>query len=78
MRYFLTVSFCFVICSTAFSQDKSYKIGFLLDKTNSKIASLVDKLEEEITAVVGEDATVVFPDNNRYTNNFDPLLAKKQ
>ncbi|WP_205527078.1 TolC family protein [Hanstruepera ponticola] len=55
-----------------------YKIGFLLDKTNSKIASLVDKLEEEITAVVGEDATVVFPDNNRYTNNFDPLLAKKQ
>ena len=78
MRYFLTVLFCLVISSSVFAQDKSYKIGFLLDKTNDKIGLLLDNLEEEITAVVGEDATVIFPNNNRYTNNFDPLIAQAQ
>lgn len=78
MRYFLSVLFCFVICSSAFSQDKTYKIGFLLDKTNEKINSLLNNLEEEITAVIGEDATVIFPENNVYTNNFEPSLAEQQ
>lgn len=78
MRYYLTVLFCLVIYSFALAQDKSYKVGFLLDKTNDRIGLLLDDLEEEITAVIGEDAIILFPDNNRYTNNFDPSLAQTQ
>ncbi|WP_223034013.1 TolC family protein [Hanstruepera marina] len=78
MRYLLLIGFFLTVNFSALSQDKTYKIGFLLDKANDRINVLIDDLQEEIIAVVGEDATVVFPSNSRYVNNFNPNLAKEQ
>ncbi|MEM1001135.1 MAG: TolC family protein [Bacteroidota bacterium] len=53
------------------AQKRTYEIGFLLDRTSPEIDVLLDTLEEEITAVVGEDAILVFDKNNRLVNNFN-------
>jgi outer membrane protein TolC len=75
MRYSLVLIFFLVISLHSFSQTKHYKIGFLLDKTSTEINGLLDKLANEISAVVGEDATLEFPKNNTLVNNFDAAKA---
>ena len=54
-KLFCTVLFvCLSICT--FSQNKSYNIGYLLDKTSPEIEALLAELTKEISAVTGEDA----------------------
>ncbi|WP_299112688.1 TolC family protein [uncultured Winogradskyella sp.] len=75
MRYYFSfiLTLCFFFCS--FSQSKTYKIGYLLDKTSPEIEGLLSALSNEISAVVGEDAVLEFSDNNRLVNDFDLKVA---
>lgn len=75
MRYILSLFFLFIIQVNTFSQEKTYEIGFLLDKSNNSIDKALDELENEIKAVIGEDAIVQFSNANRFINNFDADLA---
>nr|WP_293296917.1 TolC family protein [Allomuricauda sp.] len=60
------------------SQSKSsYNIGILLDNRNEKIDSLLLRLENEIEAVVGEDASIDFSDRNVLNNNYNLELAER-
>ena len=54
-----------------------YSIGFLLDKNTSEIELILDGLQEEIKAVVGEDAIINFSKSNRLVNNFDAALSEE-
>ena len=67
-RYFLLLT---VIINVAVqAQIKStYNIGLLLDNTTSEVISILNELEHEITAVVGEDALVKFPETGRLVNS---------
>ncbi|MEJ2113651.1 MAG: TolC family protein, partial [Flavobacteriaceae bacterium] len=49
----------------------------LLDKTNAELDAILDDLETEIIAVVGEDAEIRFSKDNRLINNFDLNLARQ-
>ena len=73
-RYFLLLT---VIINVAVqAQIKStYNIGLLLDNTTSEVISILNELEHEITAVVGEDALVKFPETGRLVNYFDTNVA---
>lgn len=61
-----------------YAQNKpNYNIGFLLDKETTEIDALLDGLEEEIKAVVGEDAVINFSSANRLVNDFDSAVAEQ-
>ncbi len=63
------------ICFLGFSQrQKTITIGILADETTAENAPLLEKLQSEITAVVGQDAKVVFKDP--IENGFDLGKAK--
>ena len=73
-EYFLLLTFIITVAVQA--QIKStYNIGLLLDNTTSEVNSILNELEDEITAVVGEDALVKFPETSRLVNYFDSNIA---
>jgi outer membrane protein TolC len=63
--------------STNAQNKPEYNIGFLLDKNTVEIEALLNNLEEEITAVVGEDAVINFSNTKRLVNDFDLVLAEQ-
>jgi len=71
------ILFIFSISTLVAQTKKEYSIGFLLEKTNSEIEILLNELENEISAVIGEDAIIKFSKDNRLENNFDSNLALK-
>lgn len=75
MRYVLSFLLSFFITTLTFSQDKTFRIGFLLDKNSVEINELMNKLSDEISAVVGEDAVLEFPEVSKLVNNFDSSTA---
>ena len=75
MRYVLSFSLSFFITTLTFSQDNTFKIGFLLDKNSVEINELMNELSDEISAVVGEDAVLEFPEVSKLVNNFDSSTA---
>jgi len=75
MRYYLIIVLLLLVNLTSFSQTKTFDVGFLVDKTNPEIEGLLDRLENEIKAVIGEDAIIQFSKKNRLINNFDNKLA---
>ena len=77
MRFKICVFFLFFITVTSFSQTKVYDIGFLLDKSSNAIDVRLNDLENEIKAVIGEDAIIQYSDANRLINDFDIDLALK-
>ncbi len=63
----------------SFAQDSGKKdihIGILLDVRTAEIEPLTDRLKNEIRAVVGEDANVIFSEEQVLVNGFD--LEKAQ
>ncbi|MDU8885422.1 TolC family protein [Yeosuana sp. MJ-SS3] len=78
MRKFLSTIILLLFSFQSFSQSKVYDIGFLVDTTNPGLESMLDELEDEIKAIVGEDAEIKFSKKNRLTNNFDYDLALKR
>ena len=75
MRYILSFLLSFFITTLTFSQDKTFRIGFLLDKNSVEINELMNKLSDEISAVVGEDAVLEFHEVSKLVNNFDSSTA---
>ena len=75
MRYILSFLLSFFITTLTFSQDNTFKIGFLLDKNSVEINELMNELSDEISAVVGEDAVLEFPEVSKLVNNFDSSTA---
>ncbi len=56
----------------------SYNIGIMLDNHSNKTSVLLERLKSQIKAVVGEDASIHFPENGFYVNNFDIKVAAEQ
>jgi outer membrane protein len=75
MRSSFFLIFYLIFTTLSFSQIKQYKIGFLLDKNSNEIEGLLDELSNEISAVVGEDAIIVFPEGGVLINSFDATKA---
>ena len=75
MRYILSV-FIFLCANIfVFSQSEIYKVGLLLDKSTVEVDGLLESLIEEVSAVVGEDAILEFPNTSILYNNFDAATA---
>lgn len=65
-----------LLSHTAYGQPQpTFNIGILIDLPLED-RSLLDQLETEVRAVVGEDATVEFPARSLLSNQFDPSLAE--
>nr|WP_321232206.1 TolC family protein [uncultured Psychroserpens sp.] len=63
----------------AFSQKKdTYAIGILLDNRTEEIEPLLQTIQNQIIAVVGEDADIIFSENNILVNNYDLETARLQ
>jgi hypothetical protein len=64
--------------SAAQAQESGDKFGIaiLFDRRNPELAPFLGDLKREISAVVGRDATVLFPEDAHLTNNFDPSVAQ--
>ncbi len=56
----------------------TYDIGFMVDNRSSDTDVLLNRLQQEITAVVGEDADIHFPVERMYVNNYQLASAKMQ
>jgi len=69
MRFIYCLLLLFFINAASFSQTKTFKVGFLLDKSTVESDLLLNRLEEEIKDVVGEDAIIEFSKENRLVNN---------
>ncbi|MEO1012468.1 MAG: TolC family protein [Bacteroidota bacterium] len=71
----------FVLCllgCLAFSQTKeTYTIGMMVDSKTQETQELLVQLQDEIKAVVGEDAIIRFPSEYFLIHNFDVSLARK-
>lgn len=73
-KYIIAVLLLFTV--VAFSQTKeTYNIGILLDNQTSEIQPLLSTLQNEIKAVVGEDAIINFSDSNILINNYSVTKA---
>ncbi|MDT0559029.1 TolC family protein [Ichthyenterobacterium sp. W332] len=75
MRHYLNIFIALCITAFSFGQINTYKIGFLLDKSSVEIEVLLKELSSEISAVVGEDAKLEFPETSKLVNNFDSAVA---
>jgi len=61
----------FLVSITAFAQNKiSYDVGILIDNKTPEVAPLLERLQTEIKAVVGEDAVINFSKQNILVNNY--------
>lgn len=77
MRYVALLAWLVMLPLLSYGQAKEdYAIGMLLDFRSAEMEPLLDALRQEIVAVVGEDATIRFPENSVLVNNFDGVLAE--
>ena len=56
---------------------KEYSIGMLIDVNVPELRPLLVRMQEEIRAVVGEDAVLRFPENSILTNEYNLERAEK-
>ncbi len=75
MKNWFLVFLCLFFLEVS-AQKKTVNIGMLLDQRTSEVEPLISFLQSEIEAVVGEDAQVVFSENNILTNNTNKEIAK--
>ena len=76
-KIFFILLFLFAGLSSVFGQEKrTYKVGVLLDRVTTELSPLIDKLQNEIKAVVGEDAVIEFPQEQLLANDFDLARAR--
>jgi outer membrane protein TolC len=70
-----------LVCSASLSEahaKKIFNIGMMLDKRSNSTLVLLNRLKDQIKAVVGEDAIIRFPDDSLFVNNFDLNMATDQ
>lgn len=59
------------------SQSKPINIGIVLDHESEKTRGLIQELKQEIQAVAGKDATIVFPQQAYLINEYDIAKAER-
>ena len=62
---------------TVFAQKPTYNIGVLLDKRTDDMEPLLQTMQDQIIAVVGEDATIVFSQRNILVNDYNVSKAEE-
>ncbi|MEM0992692.1 MAG: TolC family protein [Bacteroidota bacterium] len=72
---FFVLSLCTVLELAA--QKQVYSIGILTDTKTAEVVPLLDQLQAQIIAVVGEDATIVFKEENLLVNDFNIATAQQ-
>ncbi|MEM9052599.1 MAG: hypothetical protein AAGC47_11140, partial [Bacteroidota bacterium] len=73
------LGFCLLLHCSLFSQTKeTYRVGLLLDFRTTELEPLLQLLQEQVIAVVGEDANIIFSEKNILVNNYDTNLAQSQ
>ena len=77
MKKLLLFFVCLLTTTLAVAQKPNYNIGVLLDQRTEKVEPIFALLQEQIRAVVGEDATISFPAESVLVNNFDLDLARQ-
>lgn len=79
-RLFFTVIFFQVLFfnQLVLAAEQSYKIGFLLDNRSAQTSTLLQRLQTQIKAVVGEDAKIIFPTNRTLINDYNLRKAEQQ
>ena len=73
-NFFLKVSLWLVVVSfsqIAVASKKTYNIGFLIDTKTEKTVRLLESLQSQITAVVGEDANIKYPQASTLVNAYN-------
>ena len=75
MKIRLTIILLLLV-TTVYAQKKNYNIGVLLDDKTQKIDSILTQLQQQIKAVVGEDAIINFSNENVLVNSFNSQKAK--
>lgn len=68
---------CLLLTTTAFAQTATYNIGMLLDHRSGEIDPLIVRLQDQIKAVVGEDAHIVFPEEDILTSDYSIEKARQ-
>ena len=58
-------------------EEKTFKIGMMVDSQTPETRALFEQLTSEVMAVVGEDATIIFPPELVLVNNFDVNRARE-
>ncbi|WP_460217768.1 TolC family protein [Psychroserpens sp. MEBiC05023] len=72
------VLFCFFCLTISlFAQKSDYHIGILLDNRTEQINPLLQSMQKQIIAVVGEDANIIFSENNILVNNYSIEKARE-
>ena len=68
--------FLLVVSSFSYSQKRDYNIGILLDNKTEGMEPLLQTMQDQIIAVVGEDANISFSKSNILVNNYNLDLAR--
>lgn len=79
MKYlFFLLAVFSVTYSTDAQQRESFEVGILIDTLSVELDPLLNALQSEIRAVVGEDARIEIPDSNIRANGFNATRAEQQ
>ncbi|MEM6262064.1 MAG: TolC family protein [Bacteroidota bacterium] len=79
MKRILLLVFTGIMSLPIIAQEKPhYDIGILIDVQTPETEQLFEMLKNEVTSVIGEDATVAFPEKNILVNNYNLEEANKQ
>lgn len=76
MRNFFSIALFLCAIITFAQEKKTYEIGILSDNRTQEINPLLLQLENQIKAVVGEDAIINFSEQNILINNYDLQKAE--
>ncbi len=74
-RPFVVVLMLLAVVTTSYGK-RTYRIGMMLDNKSSETDVLLQQLQTEIKAVVGEDATITFPADQILINDYQLPVAK--
>ena len=77
MKRLLALLLMSVACVGYSQAKKQYDIGILSDNQTNNIQPLIQKLQNEIRAVVGEDAIINFPQGSALVNNYNLETARQ-
>ena len=65
---------CFAV---GLAQKRTYNIGMLLDNRTTEVDPLIQQMQNQIKAVVGEDANIQFSENTILVNGYDLQKAEQ-
>ncbi|MEN0004117.1 MAG: TolC family protein, partial [Bacteroidota bacterium] len=68
-KLYCIIAFLFII-SSLIAQKETYSIGILTDTETKELDVLLEQLKVQIEVVVGEDATILFEEENMLVNDF--------